>query len=167
MSAADWKWCGGPHHFMGSRYCSFGMATWVADGKFCVSTVGEYRPGGANSGDAHTVGRGLYETMVFFTRDTDTEDCGNPALTRYGNPLATAHADTPTEANETHRRLCDQFDTARVCDKCDGNAVVEVGTHQDEFGNWDTEEVPCPQCDGEGHIFGGAEHAINKIRDGL
>lgn len=53
--------------------------------------------------------------------------------------------------------------------RCHGAGEIEVGTHQDEFGNWDTETfecrgcpdcAPCPLCggSGDGDLHPGAFH---------
>ncbi len=40
--------------------------------------------------------------------------------------------------------------STELCDECHGDEVVTIGTVQDSFGNWETEEVPCETCGGSG-----------------
>ncbi len=60
------EWRGEPEHFCGVNDCVFHTHTHV-NGKWCVSTVGEWYPGGRwkKDGAQTKVGSGLYESMVF------------------------------------------------------------------------------------------------------
>jgi hypothetical protein len=62
------EWRGEPGHFCGADDCVFHMHTHV-NGKWCVSTVGEWYPNG-RAGGPETIGSDrLYETMVFRVGD--------------------------------------------------------------------------------------------------
>ena len=72
----DWIWCGAQHHFIGD--CRFHLATWVDDGRYLVSTVGEYYPSARSAPDVpETIGVGRhYETFVFKCDTTEPLGCG-------------------------------------------------------------------------------------------
>ena len=59
------EWRGEPGHFCGAHDCVFHLHTHV-NGKWCVSTVGEYYPLGRRRDRMEKIGGDrLYETMVF------------------------------------------------------------------------------------------------------
>jgi len=59
------EWFGEPGHFCDAHDCVFHMHTHV-NGKWCVSTVGEWYPGGRRRNDSQVkVGSDFYESMVF------------------------------------------------------------------------------------------------------
>ena len=110
----DWEWCGQAHHFIAGHSCRFHMATWVADGRFLVSTVGDYRPDrDAKTKTMTTIGAGddsFFETYVF-TTDPDNRDpeSGHPPVTDWSEVVGERWA-THEQANEGHMRYCREYD---------------------------------------------------------
>ena len=94
-----WEWCGAAHHFVGADKCRFHMATWVAGGRYLVSTVGDYRPDVRGDMEAIGVGDSFFETYVF---------SGHPRVTDWCEVEGERYA-THEEANEGHMRYCAKF----------------------------------------------------------
>lgn len=112
-NGSDWKWCGHAHHFVGADSCAHHLSTFVNDGRFLVSTVGAYRPGGPKA-EMERLGAGpdsFYETFVFRTDPTDLDD-GCPRVADWGEIDSTRYA-TPGEANAGHMEFCRQYAEAR------------------------------------------------------
>ena len=103
---SNWKWCGFPHHFVASDKCNYSLATFVAGGRFLVSTIGDYRP---TNDEPITFGdEFLYETMVF--------PC-NPKMIIDGEPQVSSWSEltrvlykTSLEANAGHIEMCFKYD---------------------------------------------------------
>lgn len=104
-----WEWCGAAHHFVGADKCRFHMATWVAGGRYLVSTVGDYRPDVRGDMEAIGVGDSFFETYVFTTDPHDREETsGHPQVTDWCEVEGERYA-THEEANEGHMRYCAKF----------------------------------------------------------
>lgn len=116
MSADQWEWCGQAHHFIAARSCQFHLATWVAEGRFLVSTVGDYRPGDVD-GEMRPIGAGdsaFFETFVFTTDpDNRDEESGHAPVTDWSEVEGERVA-THEDANITHIRLCRKYDREAV-----------------------------------------------------
>jgi len=107
--AENWHWCGYPHHFIGGKDCLFHLATFVCDGRWLVSTVGDYRP---NGGKAVTLGRdGLFETMVFATDPLVLTD-GEPTVVTWSEDWGERYNDS-TSAAQGHMRACNEYEARR------------------------------------------------------
>ncbi len=112
MSVETWEWCGQAHHFIGAPNCRFHMATWVADGRFLVSTVGDYRPWHRPE-EMTTIGAGpesFFETYVFST-DPDNRDpeSGHPVVIDWSE-IEGERWRTHEHANDGHMLYCRKFD---------------------------------------------------------
>jgi hypothetical protein len=108
--ADDWLWCGYPHHFIGGRDCLFSMATFVADGRWLVSTVGDYRPERGHQKSLGINGE-MFETMVFAT-DPSVRDDGEPAVISWSDEVCRRYR-TVRDAVEGHMALCREFEARR------------------------------------------------------
>lgn len=107
-SAASWLWCGFPGHFIAAESCRFRLCTTVGEGRWRVSTVGDYRP--ARSEKAETIGiNRLYETMVFATTK-QTAECGCPEMGAAHELDFDAYNDA-LSARLGHVALCEKWDT--------------------------------------------------------
>ena len=108
--ADDWQWCGFAHHFVGAEHCRFHLATFVAGGRWLVSTVGDYRP----NGDKQAIIGGydaLYETMVFATDPTDLHD-GEPTVIDWSDSWCQHYGDGAS-ATQGHLSACREWDARR------------------------------------------------------
>lgn len=73
MSEDKWKWLPHPAHFIGADKCAFRLATVVGNGRYIVSTIGEYQ---AHDKIVPLGGDGrLYETMVFTAKKVPDQCC--------------------------------------------------------------------------------------------
>ena len=102
-----WKWCGFPHHFVASDKCNYSLATYVADGNYLISTVGDYRPTHDEPvmfGDEY-----LYETMVFKCDPSVLID-DEPKVFSWGELEKALHK-TSMEANLRHIEMCIKYDS--------------------------------------------------------
>ncbi|HEY1119929.1 MAG TPA: hypothetical protein VGE43_19595 [Acidimicrobiales bacterium] len=108
-SPDHWEWCGAPHHFIGAPECHFHLATWVAGGRYLVSTVGDYRPAGSDSPmKAIGAGEAYFETYIFETDPDDRGDQGDgghPSVVSWSN-VDGERWKTHEEANAGHLRYC-------------------------------------------------------------
>lgn len=102
----DWQWFGQPGHFCAAHRCMFHLHTHV--GRWCVSTVGEYRPSANHDEDfteqPHDMGAfpGMkYETMVF-----ELDGDGPDASPINHSELDVRRCRTQGEANKMHRQMC-------------------------------------------------------------
>lgn len=102
----EWKWHGHPAHFIAAGRCRFHLATTVADGRFMVSTVGDYYPD--HHGERETLGASRhFETMVF---PVDGErDCGCPNVTDYHEYDFMGYQ-TSQDATAGHMDMCRKWD---------------------------------------------------------
>jgi hypothetical protein len=108
---SKWEWCGAPHHFIGAPECHFHLATWVAGGRFLVSTVGDYRPRGADS-PMKQIGAGemYFETYVFATDPANRhEESLHPIVTGWSQ-IEGERCATAEEANVLHLDACKRWD---------------------------------------------------------
>lgn len=107
----DWLWCGTAHHFIASRNCRYGMATAVANGRYIVSTVGEYHPAGSDPNEDHEeIGLGrLYETFVFKADPDSAGDCTLPPVSDFGEVDSDGYNDAAA-ANRGHLAMCRKWD---------------------------------------------------------
>lgn len=102
-----WKWCGFPHHFIASDKCNYSLATYVADGNYLVSTVGDYR---VNNDEPVMFGdEYLYETMVFRCDPKRLVD-NEPTVSSWSEIERVLHK-TSSEANSTHIQICFKYDS--------------------------------------------------------
>lgn len=104
----NWLWCGYPHHFIGGDKCAFSLATWVADGRWLVSTIGDYRPHGT-AVSLGADGDDMFETMVFECDPGERVD-GEPTVAWWGHHGCWRYA-TAQSAVEGHMLACEMFDT--------------------------------------------------------
>lgn len=100
------------HHFIAADSCRYHMATWVAGGKYLVSTVGDYRP--PSSPDAmQPIGAGaasFFETFVFECDPDDRgDDDGHPTVSDW-SPCEGTRWSTYEQANDGHIRACVRWD---------------------------------------------------------
>lgn len=114
----DWQHCGHAHHFIASDSCRFHRATFVADGKILVSTVGDYRPFGLNGkrGERETIGAGddaYFETMVFHA-DPKRLDDGCPNVIDWSG-ITTERYPNAQLANAGHVAHCIEYDQIVTC----------------------------------------------------
>ncbi len=103
----DWIWCGYPHHFVGAHKCHFSLATFVAGGRFLISTVGDWRPTDDETTEPLGIDGHTYETMVFATNPEDLID-GEPNLVSWSE-LRCLGALTPASASEQHLLMCHEY----------------------------------------------------------
>lgn len=109
-SLPDWVWYGQPGHFIAAQNCNYHLHTHVAEGRYCVSTVGEYLPSGAEEwqdlgglGPGWPRGSMRYETMVFeIGDDGEPIDWGGIEQERYA---------TREKAHEGHLRWCLDYES--------------------------------------------------------
>ena len=109
----DWHWCGFPHHFIGGKDCHYHLATFVAGGRYLISTVGDYRPKGYDCAPV-TLGAdalSFYETMVFASDPSVCTD-GCPTVTDY-TELDGQRSTTADEAARTHIAYCHEWEARR------------------------------------------------------
>lgn len=100
IQESEWKQVEGPGHFIAAQHCSFIRHTHV--GRYCVSTVGEYRVGGKPENPIESIGYGrLYETMVFpLDKNDQTQSWESLDFLGYNDDL---------DAERGHRELCLKF----------------------------------------------------------
>lgn len=108
--ADDWQWCGFAHHFIGSERCQFHLATFVAGGRWLVSTVGDYRPNGDKQETLGGFGA-RYETMVFACDPTNRTD-DEPTVIDWSESWCQRYAD-PASATHGHMRACREYEARR------------------------------------------------------
>ena len=104
---ASWRWLGHPGHFIAARRCFFRMATVVGDGRYLVSTVGEYQRSQEATEYTEIGWQRLYETMVFRVTE-DGHECGCPSM----DPaeLDMYPHNTPQSAEAGHLAACHKWD---------------------------------------------------------
>lgn len=117
---AAWVWMPHAAHFCAARYCMFHLATVVGNGRWVVSTVGDYRPGKAgdrprNGDQPEQIGAGrLYETMVFRAEHRKGEKphdlcCLYDAVTSDGEMDMDAYIHGG-DATRGHLAMCEKWD---------------------------------------------------------
>lgn len=102
----SWIWLPHPAHFVGAFRCDFRLATVVGD--FIISTVGEYR----FSADKKISKIGpdrFYETMVFFKKDYNLENCGCYKFEIDGDCIELDGYDKCDEAMSGHNKICRKY----------------------------------------------------------
>ena len=104
----NWLWCGYPHHFICGDDCKFSLATWVSDGRWLVSTVGDYRPHGSIV-PLGADGDDLFETMVFECDPDDLFD-GEPTVVSWQHHGCWRYASAQS-AVEGHMLACYMFES--------------------------------------------------------
>lgn len=107
-----WRWCGYAHHFIGGADCRFSLATFVADGRWLVSTVGDYRPDGGAPRSLGSVPSDLFETMVFECDPSVLTEDGEPSVLSWIEDWCARYA-TASEATEGHLQLCAEYERER------------------------------------------------------
>jgi hypothetical protein len=105
----SWRWCGYPHHFIGSRDCLFSMATFVGGGRWLVSTVGDYRPNGKRTPIG--IDGEMFETMVFATDPSMMTD-GEPTVIDWSELSCVRYMDS-TSAVNGHMATCIEYEAGR------------------------------------------------------
>ena len=84
--------------------------------------------------------------------DTPTILAARDAFYRSGSPEAIAYSDAVHAVIAAQQALTDEeFDSmAPRCERCDDNGVITVVVAgPDYFGNYDTDEIECPDCGDE------------------
>lgn len=131
---SSWTSCGFPHHFIGSADCTFSLATYVADGRYLVSTVGDYRPRGGHS-DPVPLGIDAgdqFETMVFTTDPSRLNDDGEPTVTSWSE-LYMMRYRTAAEANRGHLETCRLFDRRTGTHQLENSSEMIAGVHSPDL----------------------------------
>jgi hypothetical protein len=108
-SQKNWKWFGHALHFIGSNDCRFRMGTQI--GRYVISTVGEYLPGGNQQEEFSDIGyQRKYETMVF--KVGKILPCGCPKI----NPseIDMMPYNNPKDAMRGHMAMCEKWSKARA-----------------------------------------------------
>jgi len=107
----NWEWFGYSAHFIGGNDCRFHLTTIIANGKYVVSTVGDYRPLLSKCNKRKEVGyKRFFETKVFeFEGRCEDEGCGCRV------PIITSEIDrcgyqTAGEAQAGHLAICEKWD---------------------------------------------------------
>lgn len=98
IAQSKWKWLGHAGHFCGAHKCLHHLHTHV--GKFCISTVGDYRPDmkGGDLGERMDIGyERAFETFVF-----DLLPSGGIDLTE----IDTLPANDSKTAEKNHMKMC-------------------------------------------------------------
>ena len=102
---SEWNWLGHKMHLCVAERCEFSLATVVGDGKYIVSTIGEFRN---NSGAIEPIGATrILETYVF--KAGPIQSCGCPAIEDFGE-IDSEHYMTANEATEGHMAMCRKWD---------------------------------------------------------
>ena len=100
-----WKWYGDAAHFICADRCLFHLSTRI--GKYIVSTVGDYRPNGAEK-PQETIGAGkdsFYETYVFEADKNHECGCPNIKPSEIDGERWADH----TDANKGHLKYCRKY----------------------------------------------------------
>jgi hypothetical protein len=103
MGRSEWQWFGTAGHFICASRCNFRMHTHV--GKFCVSTVGDFRQERDDVEPTKIGHDRLYETMVF-----DTSRYGDGSDDGRWSEVASAAYMTDEQAQRGHLEMCERFD---------------------------------------------------------
>jgi hypothetical protein len=129
-TTSTWKTCGYPHHFIGGEDCRYSIVTYVAEGRYMVSTVGDYHPGSSD----HAVSMGAddddekFETMVFLCDPTRLNADGEPEVADWAGVHMERYA-TSAEASAGHVELCRVFDQDRASYTLEHSGVVLTNVH--------------------------------------
>jgi hypothetical protein len=109
LAREDWIWLPHAAHFIGSHFCDFRMATDVGD--FIVSTVGEYhRYLTTGNREKREIGRDrYYETMIFYKKITDPNDCECCVFCPDGEEIEMIPYNSNVEAMNGHVSACDKY----------------------------------------------------------
>jgi hypothetical protein len=104
---SQWRWFGGPMHFIGGAKCVFHLATQV--GSYLVSTVGNYRPDGVDQPMARIGFERYYETMVFTLSDQE-KSCGCPEPSSWNQVESYSYRLVDcNEIEDGHLRMCRKY----------------------------------------------------------
>jgi hypothetical protein len=107
-SINKWKWFGFPGHFIASNSCQFRMCTQV--GKYLISTVGAYRPKGADGKDEEIGCGRKFETFVFMSgKVCDAKGCGCGMPEISGSEIDSLGANDAGDARANHMKLCRKY----------------------------------------------------------
>ena len=100
-------WYGNAGHFIYASRCRFHLCTEV--GEYLVSTVGEFyaKPDDKEMTPVGGWNKDLYETKVFKWEGRCGCGCGLPEIEP--EDLECVRYETPKEANEGHRELCEKY----------------------------------------------------------
>ena len=104
---SKWVWHGHAAHFIGAQSCRFRLTTTVSDGRYVVSTVGDYFPLPNSRKPAEIGHRRLFETMVFPV--DGAHDCGCPIITDHQEHDFMGYK-TAQDATAGHMALCRKWD---------------------------------------------------------
>jgi hypothetical protein len=108
MSKEDWIWQAFPGHFCAAKDCLFRLSTVVSNGKYIVSTIGDYRPSYKEDNSREEIGLNrLFETMVF---EAMLCDCGCGEYIATGSELDFRGYNDPISAKFSHIELCENWD---------------------------------------------------------
>ena len=88
-----------PGHFVGAKDCRFYRHTHV--GRYCISSVGGYRPLGANAEDEEIGHRRTHETFVF---DLSRDESGDRWL-----EIDARHSNSDVECAEDHEEMVRKY----------------------------------------------------------
>ncbi len=111
MSKEDWRWLPHAGHFIGATECRFRMATVVGNGRWLVSTVGEYYPRfPTDRKDQTEIGWGrLYETMVFPCHEDAQAACCGYSASDFSERAMMGYNDAQA-ARLGHFAMCQEWD---------------------------------------------------------
>ena len=104
IDASKWKWFGHTGHFICGYKCRFHLCTQV--GKYLVSTVGDYFPGGSRERETIGCDR-FFETMVFKAGAkcrAEEYNCGQPEID--GSEIDFLGYNDAGSAAKGHMKLC-------------------------------------------------------------
>jgi hypothetical protein len=103
-----WIFSGYPGHFIGASDCLFHLTTYVNNGTWMVSTVGDYRPEYANGSTMTSLGTGghYFETMVFACRCVHEQSL--PEVIDWTEEESTWYSNH-AEATNGHFQLCYKY----------------------------------------------------------
>ena len=108
-----WTWLGHAAHFICADKCRFRLATVVGNGKYIVSTVGEYNPYDDKKDMVH-IGLGrFYETYVFRAKiDKENNCCGYSV--KDWSEIDSLGANKAEEAARNHIEMCEKWDNKTI-----------------------------------------------------
>lgn len=110
MAEQDWIWQGYPGHFCDALKCCFHLSTVVGNGRWIVSTIGDYRPNGRDKDMVSLVcdENSYFETMVFSAEECG---CGCSVYTSSNwSEVDCRRCATPKEASDQHMEICREYD---------------------------------------------------------
>ncbi len=99
------EWFGHGGHFCASEYCDFRLHTLV-DGKYVISTIGDYFPGGNRKKKENVGCDRLFETCVFRATG-ECMPCGCPRWD--GLEIDMLPAQTAIEARDNHMAMIEKY----------------------------------------------------------